>query len=215
MAPLETAAPSVLTARPIQAAATIGSSAKKVRAITRQKNQLDHRKDHDQGRNHDGHDRPGANGGAGGDGGGDPANRDARRERGRPFPAVAEHLPGNQIDQRPVNEIGLDDGGQPAKHDRRGQPRGGRRLHAQRGSQDHDGGLDEPLRSRGGPQPLGDAGEEVAEEQARAKGYQVAGFARQAERPGDAEAGSFVRRGRQVGVMAEDPATEGHPEQHA
>src|SRR5262249_52371594 len=32
MAPLETAAPSVLTARPIQAAATIGSSARKVRA---------------------------------------------------------------------------------------------------------------------------------------------------------------------------------------
>ena len=79
-------------------------------------------------------------------------------------------------------------------------------LMRQRGAEDDDGRLDEPFRTGRLLEPVGRAGEEVADDQAGEQGDDEAGLARQAQRPGDAEARLLVGRGGDKGVVPQQPA---------
>ena len=95
-----------------------------------QQDQLDDGEDDDEARDHDGHDGTRANGRARGDGGGDAADRDAAGQRGRPFAAEFEVLAGDEVNEGPVDEVGLDNGGEASEHDGLDQPGGASGLHA-------------------------------------------------------------------------------------
>ncbi len=155
------AAPSVLTASPIQAAATIGWSASQVRANTGSRISSTTEKTTTSDDTITGTIGAGPNRGPGGDGRRHAADGNARGQRRRPLAAETEKTPGHEVDERPVNQIGLDDGRQTAKHDRLDQFGGAGRLDAQRGAEDDDGRLDEPLRPRRFRQPLRRAGKKL------------------------------------------------------
>ena len=81
----------------------------------RQDQHLEDREDQDQRGHQHRHDRAGADGAAGGDRGRHAADRNAGRERRRPFATEAEPFAGDEINHRPVDQIGLDDGGDAAQ----------------------------------------------------------------------------------------------------
>src|SRR5215831_12962063 len=108
MPPPATAAPSVLTASPIQAPATSGSRQRKVCArngrintsITAKTTTSEDTSTGTTGRARMAH--------AGGDRSRHAADRDARCQRRRPFAAEPEPLARDEIHHGPVDEVGLD-----------------------------------------------------------------------------------------------------------
>ena len=117
MPPPATAAPSVLTASPIQAPATSGSCHRNVCARTAGSELRPPRKPQPVTRPGSAR-RAGADGAASRNRRSDAADRDARGERRRPFAAEAEAICARQIDDRPIDQIGLDDRGNAAQHQR-------------------------------------------------------------------------------------------------
>src|SRR5581483_11184339 len=151
--------------------------------------------------------------GAGRHGGRYAADRDAGSERRGPFAAELEVLARDEIDDGPIDQIRLDNRGEPAEHDR-GRERellGG--DDADLGAEQYDRDLDIELGTSAFGDPLREARERIAHDKAREQRDDVAGFGGEAQRPCDAEL--LHVRGRvdgDVGVAAEEPADVTHPE---
>ena len=100
------------------------------------------REDDDQRGYHDRHGRAGADRAADRDRGGHAADRNAGSERRRPFAAEAEPFPGDEINHRPIDQIGLDDRRNAAQHQRRRERQFAGGRHGQERAEDHDRDLD-------------------------------------------------------------------------
>ena len=81
----------------------------------RQDQNFDHRENHHQRRHQHRHLRPGADGAAGRNRRRDAADRNARGQRRGPFARKAEIFARDEIDHRPIDQIGLDNGRQAAQ----------------------------------------------------------------------------------------------------
>src|SRR6476659_6116835 len=121
MAPAATAAPSVLTARPIQAPATSGSCDKNVWA------------------------RNGSNSTSTTANTTNAEDRDTGRERRRPFAIKAEPFAGHEINDCPIDQIGFDDGRDAAQQERTRQRQFAGGCHRKEAPEDHDRDLDVEL----------------------------------------------------------------------
>src|SRR5262249_31505547 len=215
MPPPATAAPSVLTASPIQAPATSGSRHRNVCArngrintsitantTTREETSTD--------------DWPCADGAAGGDRGGNAANRNARRQRRRPFAVEAEPLARDEIHDRPIDEIGLDDRGDAAQQQRGREVELAGSGDGEEAAKDHNRDLDVELRPDRFFDRLGEAGKDVGDDQSREQRKDKAAFIGQTQRPADAELLQFGRRDRgEIGVAADHPTGVGDREHRA
>src|SRR5438046_1301877 len=89
------------------------------------------------------------------------------------------------------------------------------RRPAARAAEDAGPDLPVPPGPRRLPEPARRAGEEVADREPGGERDDEARLARQRERPPDAEAGTLVGRGGDVGVVAREPAEIARPEDHA
>jgi hypothetical protein len=132
----------------------------------RQDQDFNHGKDHHERRDEHGHSGTRADGAAGRNRGGDAADRNAGGERRRPFTAEAEPLAGDEINDRPIDEISLDDRRNPAQHQRACEiePRG--KGDGEEAAEDHDRNLDVELGPDRVLQPFGEARKEIGDDDA-------------------------------------------------
>src|SRR5262245_29937193 len=179
----------------------------------RQDQYFDHREDDDERGDQHRYDRPGTDGGAGGDRRRHAANRNARRQRRRPFAVEAEPLAGDEIHHRPIDEVSLDDRGDAAQQQR------GRKIefagggHGEKAAEDHDRDLDVEFRPNCFLDRLGEARKHIGDDQPREQREDEAAFIGQAQRPADAELLQFGWRDRcETGVAADNPTGIGDPE---
>ena len=168
--------------------------------------QLDHGKDDDQRRNHDRHDGPRANGRAGRNRRGHAADRNARRHRRRPLATEAKIFTGNEIHQRPVDEVSLNDGTKPAEHDRLGQPHGLGAFHAECRPQQDDRNFDVQLRPDCVLHQAGQARKKISDNQTGDQRDNETRFTGEIHRPRDAELFQFNRRRCDVSVRPDREA---------
>ena len=113
----------------------------------RQNQHLDDGEDHHQRRHEHRNLRPGADRAAGRNRRRDAADRNSRSERRRPFATEAETLARDEVNDRPVDEVGLDDRRDSAQQKRRSEIELSGRGHGDEGAEDDDGDLDVELRA--------------------------------------------------------------------
>ena len=179
----------------------------------RQNQKLDHREDDDERGDEHGDLRPGADSAAGGDRRGDAADRNARGERHGGFAREAEIFARDVIDDRPIDQIGLDDRRERAQEDGRGQIELARDGDGDDAAEDDDGCLDVEFRPDRLAEPIGKSREEIADDEAGDEGEDQPALGRQAQRPADARLGDIRRRRRrEMRIAADDPGDIGQPE---
>ena len=87
-----------------------------------------------------------------------------------------EELAGDDIDDRPVNEVGFDDGAQAADDDRSGQAHGTDGLNADVGTEDDNARLDIPFRSGCYREEAGRRRKEISDDESCHKGKDESQF---------------------------------------
>ena len=151
----------------------------------RQDQHFDHGENDDQRGDEHRHLRAGADRAAGRDRRRDAADRYARGQRRRPFAAEAEPLAGDEINHRPIDQIGLDDRREPAQQNRGREIELARRRDRNERAEDDDGDLDVELGTDRGLEPFGEAREKIRDDEAREKRDNVAAFAGELQRPAE------------------------------
>src|SRR4029077_233957 len=86
-------------------------------------------------------------------------------ERSRPFAIETEPFASDEIDHCPIDQIGLDDGGDAAQQQRACESELARRRHGEDAAENDDGNLDVELRPHRFLHGLGKAREEIGDDQ--------------------------------------------------
>src|SRR5664280_1680895 len=179
----------------------------------RQDQHFDDREDDDQRRHQHRNRRLGADGAAGGDRGRHAADRNARRQRRRPFAVEAEPFAGDEVDHRPIDQIGLDDGGDAAQQQRAREIELARRRHRDEAAENDDGDLDVEFGADRGLDRFGETRQEIGDDQAGDQREDITAFVGKLERPVHAKLLHVGRRHRrEIGVAADNPTGIGDPE---
>src|SRR3977135_4471193 len=178
MAPLATAAPSVFTASPIHAPATMGScernafaangriSSSTTAKITTSEATMIGTMGRARARVPT----------AGADPSRHPADRDPRCKRRRPLAAEAEPFARDEVHHRPVDQIRLDDRRETSEQDRLREDRLRGRHDAEEAAQENDRGLDVQLRAYRLLHPRGETRKEIPDDEAGDEGAAESAF---------------------------------------
>src|SRR5271166_501768 len=211
--PAATAAPSVLTASPIQAAATSGSCDMKACAITGRTSTSMTAKittSDDTSTGTCGRARiapPVAIAAA------TPQIEIPEASGRRPFATEAEALTRDEVNDRPVDEVGLDDRRDPAQQEGRSEGELSGRGHGDEGAEDDDGDLDVELGADGAPEPFRERRKKVGDRKAGQERNDEAALAGELQRPRETKLGLLGRSdGGETRPSAEEPARIGDRE---
>jgi hypothetical protein len=183
------------------------------RGDERQHQHLGDREHYDQRGYQHRHQRPRADGAAGGDRRRYAADRDAGGKRRRPLARKAEPLAGDVVNDGPVDQVRLGDGGKAAQHQRTGERKLAGRRDREIAAENDDGDLDVKLRPHRLFDGGGEARQKIGDDQAGDQRENIRAFVGKPQRPADAEFLLLRRRDRgEMGVVADDPARIGDPE---
>src|SRR5450631_3115046 len=149
----------------------------------RQDQHFDHREDDDQRRHQHRDRRLGADRAAGGDRSRHAADRNARRQRRRPFAIEAEPFAGDEVDHRPIDQIGLNDGGDAAQQQRAGEIELARGRHRDEAAENDNGDLDVEFGADRGLDRFRETRQEIGDNQPGDQREDIATLIGQFQRP--------------------------------
>ena len=183
---------------------------RKERRRNPRENQKLHRNEHnDNGGNDRRHDGAGANRAARRNRCRDAADGDARRHRCRPLRRELKELARDDVDDRPVNEIRLDDRAHAAEDNRARESHRADRLDGDGEAEDDDARLDVPLRLCRRREERRRLREEIADDKAEHQRDDEAELA-ETEAPAHAELRRVLRRRREIRIVAEHHRRRDH-----
>jgi hypothetical protein len=142
-----------------------------------------------------------------------PQIENPRGERSRPFAIEAEPFAGDEIHHRPIDQVGLDDGGDAAQEERASEAELPGRGHGEHSAENDDRDFDVKLGPHRVLHGLGKARKEIGDDQPGDEREDIAALIGQLERPAHPELLLFSRGHRgEIGKIADHPARIGNPE---